>query len=381
MTQIAFWVAVAGLVYVYAGYPLAARAWARLAGRATGRAPVQPSVTVVITAYNEERGIEAKLRNVAGLHYPRGSVDVIVASDGSTDRTDDIVREFRGPLPVMLLRVEGRRGKTACQNAAAEAAQGEILLFTDATTRIEADALAAMVENFADPDVGCVAGSLVYEAKGDNLTARGGTSYWSYEVALRQAESDLGSLVGVSGCLYAVRRSAYRPIRPDLISDFVVAFRMREQGLRTVLEPQGVCFEETHDRGSQELGMRVRVAIRSLHALVTERRFLNPFRYGRFAWQLWSHKALRYASPLLGTVALATNVALLPLPLYMMTLVPQVALLGLGALGWVLHGSGGQAAVLEKPYYFLLTNVASLVALTKYLRGERAITWTPVRGP
>jgi len=380
MMQVIFWVAVTGLVYVYAGYPAIARVWAALAGRAVRRGPVQPTVTVVITAYNEERGIAAKLHNVAALRYPAGLLDVIVASDGSTDRTDDIVRGFR-ESPVTLLRVEGRRGKTACQNAAAEAAGGEVLLFTDATTRIEADALAAMVENFADPDVGCVAGSLVYEAKGDDLTSRGGTSYWSYELGLRQAESALGSLVGVSGCLYAVRRSAYRPIRPDLISDFVVAFRMREQGLRTVLEPRGVCFEETHDRGSQELRMRVRVAIRSLHALVIERRFLDPFRYGRFAWQLWSHKALRYTSPLLGILALGANAALLPRPLYVLTIGVQVVVLGLGALGWVLHGSGRQAAVLEKPYYFLLTNAASMVAMAKYLRGERAITWTPVRGP
>ena len=380
MMLLVFWVAVTGLVYVYVGYPLAARAWARTAGRTVRRAPIQPAVTVVITAYNEEQGIAAKLRNVAALRYPAGLLDVIVASDGSTDRTDAIVRHFH-ELPVTLLRVEGRRGKTTCQNAAAEAAQGEILLFTDATTRIEADALIAMVENFADPDVGCVAGSLVYVAKGDNLTARGGTSYWGYELALRQAESDLGSLVGVSGCLYAVRRSAYRPIRPDLISDFVVAFKMQEQGLRTVLEPRGLCFEDTHDLGSQELGMRVRVAIRSLHALVTERRFLNPLRYRRFAWQLWSHKALRYASPLLGVVTLAANVALVPRPFYVLTFGLQVVILGLGVLGWVLHGSGRQAAILEKPYYFLLTNAASLVAMAKYLRGERAITWTPVRGP
>ncbi|WP_330970445.1 glycosyltransferase, partial [Lysobacter sp. A3-1-A15] len=147
-------------------------------------------------------------------------LDIIVASDASSDATDEIVRQCTSEK-VRLLRVEGRQGKTACQNAAANAASGDVLVFTDATTTLGSDALQAIALRFRDPEVGCVAGRLTYISRQDDATGKGGTSYWGYETALRVAESSLGSLIGVSGCLYGVRRSAYRDIRPDLISDFV----------------------------------------------------------------------------------------------------------------------------------------------------------------
>ena len=278
------------------------------------------------------------------------------------------------------MRVEGRVGKTACQNRAVEAASGEIVVFTDATTVIDRGALRALMCNFADGEVGCVAAQLVYVGKGKNLTASGGTAYWSYEIALRAAESALGSLIGVSGCLYAVRRSAYRPIQADLISDFVIAMRMREQRLRTVLEPEALCFESTLDRSAQELSMRVRVAIRSIAALVAERRFLNPLRHGVFALQLLSHKLLRYASPFIWLVAMLACVPLLDRPLYRLAFVAQLSLVVAGTVGFALHARGGGVGVLGRPYYFLLTNLASLIAVMRFLRGDRIRIWNPVRG-
>ena len=183
----------------------------------------------------------------------------------------------------------------------------------------------------------------------------------------------------MSGCLYAVRRSAYVPIDPGLISDFVIAMRMREQGLRTVLAADAVCFEETLDRGDHELAMRVRVAVRSLNALIEERRFLNPWRYGRFAWQLWSHKALRYASPLLWLAAFGANVALSGTAGYGLLLIGQCALLAAGAVGFLLQARRRRLGPLAQPYYFLLTNIASLIAMLRYLRGDRMVIWKPLR--
>jgi hypothetical protein len=156
--------------------------------------------------------------------------------------------------------------------------------------------------------------------------------------------------------------------------------RMREQNLRTVLAPKAVCFEATLDHGSHELSMRVRVAIRSLNALIRERRFLNPFKYGYFAWQLWSHKGLRYASPLLWLGALAANVMLVREPVYLLLLTCQIALLAAGTTGFVLQDRQRKLGVFGKPYYFLLTNVASLIATLRYLQGERMVVWNPVRG-
>jgi cellulose synthase/poly-beta-1,6-N-acetylglucosamine synthase-like glycosyltransferase len=377
---IIFWVSCSLLTYVYVAYPAIAVFLAARFGRPVRRNATFPRVTIVVTAYNEEGCIRTKLDNLAALNYPRELVDILVASDASSDSTERIAASY-DPGRVRVLRVEGRQGKTACQNAAAAAATGEVLLFTDATTQVQADALELMVKSFADREVGCVGGTLVYLAEGDTITGRGGETYWSYEMRLRAAESSLGSLIGVSGCLYAVRKSAYRPIEPDLISDFVIAMIMREQGLRTVLVPDAVCFEATLDRGSRELAMRVRVAIRSLNALVRGRRFLNPLRYGLFAWELWSHKVLRYASPLLWLAALAANAVLARRALpYLVLLLVQSALIGAGALGFLMHHNARAPKMLERPYYLLLTNLAALIATLRYLRGERMVVWTPIRG-
>jgi len=337
-----------------------------------------PTVTIIVTAYNEEKCISAKLDNLAALNYPRDLVDVIVASDGSTDSSEQIAAAY-DPQRVRVLRLDGRVGKTACQNAAAAAASGELLVFTDATTRLHQGALKRLVENLADPQVGCVGGRLVYVTDIDNVTGRGGEAYWSYELRLRAAESLLGSLIGVSGCLYAVRRSAYRAINPELISDFVIAMKMQEQRLRTVLAPDAICYEQTLDQGSHELSMRVRVATRSLNALIRERRFLNPLKYGLFSWQLWSHKVLRYTSPMLWLCAFVANLALIDDVPYLLLLIAQTVLFVAGAIGFLLQGSRRGLGLFGRPYYFLLTNVASLIATLRYLQGERMVTWKPLR--
>jgi cellulose synthase/poly-beta-1,6-N-acetylglucosamine synthase-like glycosyltransferase len=378
MAPVIFWTCCALLLYVYLLYPLIVRALATRYGIRVRRGTDAPSVTVIVAAYNEERCIRSKLDNIGRLEYPPELVSTIVVSDASTDGTEEIARRYN-PARVSVLRVEGRQGKTACQNHAAAAARGEVLVFVDATTQLHPTALRHLVENFADLDIGCVAGRLVYVSSADNVTGQGGEIYWSYELRLRAAESALGSLIGVSGCLYAVRRSAYVPIDPALISDFVVAMKMREQGLRTVLAADAVCFEETLERGSHELSMRVRVALRSLNALVQERRFLNPRRYGRFAWQLLSHKALRYASPLLWLIALGANISLAGQPLYALLLIGQVTLIAAGAAGFLLHARRPNLGVIGQAYYFLLTNIASLIAMFRYLRGDRMVTWRPLR--
>ena len=378
MAVTTFWICCWLLVYVYVLYPALAGVLAARFGKPVAIGNALPTVTIIVTAYNEEKCIRAKLDNLAALNYPRDLVHVIVASDGSTDSSEQIAAAY-DPQRVRVLRLDGRVGKTACQNAAAAAASGELLVFTDATTRLHQGALKRLVENFADPQVGCVGGRLVYVTDIDNVTGRGGEAYWSYELRLRAAESLLGSLIGVSGCLYAVRRTAYRAINPELISDFVIAMKMQEQRLRTVLAPDAICYEQTLDQGSHELSMRVRVAIRSLNALIRERRFLNPLKYGLFSWQLWSHKVLRYTSPMLWFCAFVANLALIDDVRYLLLLIAQTVLFVAGLVGFLLQSSRRGLGLFGRPYYFLLTNVASLIATLRYLQGERMVTWKPLR--
>lgn len=379
MSVIVFWSVCSLLVYVYALYPLLARLMARAVGKPPHLGSQLLSVTVVVTVYNEEKGIRAKLDNLVALDYPQHLIDIIVVSDASSDSTEELVRSYPCNR-VQLLRIEGRKGKTACQNAAASVAHGEILVFTDATTRLDPQAIRGLVAPFGSPDIGCVAGRLVYVSSGASATGKGGEAYWGQEVGLRVAESALGSLIGVSGCLYAVRRSAYRPIDPQLISDFIISWHIRELSLRTVLAVDAVCFEETLDRAGHELLMRIRVALRSINALILERRFLNPLRFGLFSWQLWSHKVLRYASPFLWLTALIANAVLAARSLpYFVLLAGQVSVVIAGAIGFALQSRGRSASLLWPAYYFLLTNVASLLAAFYYVRGERMTTWKPLR--
>lgn len=373
-----FWTCGTLLLYVYVLYPPLVRVLAARFGRPVTSGSALPAITIVVTAYNEEKSIVAKLDNLLRLDYPSSRFNIIVASDGSTDRTEELVRSYN-PRRVSVLRVEGRRGKTACQNAAAAVATADVMIFTDATTELDPAAGKRLVEKFGDPAVGCAAGRLVYVTRQENATGRNNEAYWDYELRLRASESAFSSLIGVSGCLYAVRRSAYRAIEPGLISDFVIAMRMREQGLRTVFAPEALCYEDTLAHGGHELSMRVRVALRSLNALVRERRFLNPLRYGRFSWQLWSHKALRYASPLLWLAALTANALLVGEIGYLILFLGQCAVIVAGCVGFALQATRPTLGVFGRPYYLLLTNVASLIATVRYLRGERMVTWTPIR--
>ena len=377
--EMIFWLSAAALGYTYAGYPLLLLIVSRLRPREVRRADFTPAVTVIVTAFNEERDLAAKLENTLALDYPRELVEIVVASDCSTDRTDEIARTFaeRG---VRLVRQPQRLGKTAAQNMAVAEARGEIILFSDATSLYEPDVLRAMMPSFADPTVGCVAGRLIYVDPVDSRVGRGARSYWGYETFLKEHESRIFSLIGASGCLYAVRRSAYVPLYPEACSDFIIATKMVEQNLRAVYEPAAVCTEETNRRSDKELKMRVRVIAQTFTDLWRHRAMMNPFRSGFYAVQLFSHKVMRYAVPLFLIAILATSASLARYSvLYSVVFVSQLACY-LSALGaWLLERAGVRSRMLALPQYFVLSNLAALIAFYQFLRGERYAHWEPIR--
>jgi cellulose synthase/poly-beta-1,6-N-acetylglucosamine synthase-like glycosyltransferase len=400
--EILFWLSVAALFYTYAGYPILLALASRLRPREIRRRPGTPTVSMIIAAYNEERHLAAKLENSLALDYPPGKLEVIVASDGSTDRTDEIASAYalrsrdgvagstsrrRRAARVFLHRQPARMGKTAAQNAAVERARGEILLFSDATTHYRRDALRKLLPSFADPTVGCVAGRLIYRDRADSSVGGGARAYWGYETFLKRCESRLGSLIGVSGCLYAVRRSCYVPLAADSCSDFVIATMMVAQGLRAVYEPEAICIEETNQRTDQEFRMRVRIVTRTLRDLWRYRSMLNPFCRGFFAVQLLSHKVLRYLAPLFLIALLIASILLAPQSAFFSAaLVAQVGFYALAALN---RGTGGGVRPQSRvrglprlaalPHYFVLANLASLIGLWNFARGERCTCWEPER--
>jgi cellulose synthase/poly-beta-1,6-N-acetylglucosamine synthase-like glycosyltransferase len=382
VTELIFWLSVAALLYTYAGYPLLLVVVSRLRGRDVLRGEkLSPNVSVVIAAYNEERDLRAKLENTLALDYPRDKIEIIVASDCSIDRTDEIAREFaqRG---VRLHRQRERQGKTAAQNAAVELAQGEIVLFSDATTLYQPDVLKVMIPNFADASVGCVTGRLIYVDPAGSTVGRGARSYWGYETFLKRHESRVCSLVGVSGCLYAVRREAYVPLYHEACSDFVIATKMVEQGLRAVFETAAVCTEETNRRMDTELRMRVRVITQTFTDLWRHRAMMNPLQGGFYGVQLFSHKVMRYLVPFFLITMLVTLIVLAPNSgFYSVVLAAQLCCYLAAMLAWFLELAGVHSRLLALPHYFVLANLASLIAVYRFLRGERYTRWEPTREP
>jgi len=381
ITQIIFWTSCAALIYVYVGYPLFVYLISRLRPLEIKKSFFEPTVTVLITAYNEERDIRAKLENTLRIDYPKEKLEILVSSDCSTDRTDEIVKEFAAKN-VKLHRQAERLGKTMAQNAAVERAAGEIILFSDATTDYAPDVLQQMLPNFADQTVGCVAGRLIYVDDSHSGVGTGAKSYWSYETLLKRSESRAGSLIGASGCLYAVRKSAYRPMYAEACSDFLICTKIYEQNLRSVYEPNAVCTEETNRQIDKELKMRVRVISQTFTDLWRNRRMLNPFRSGFFAVELVSHKLLRYAVPFfLILIFVSSSILALSSNLFALALAVQIVFYAAALLGWLLERSGKSVGVFSIPLYFVLTNTASLIGFYKFLSGERYARWEPIRDP
>ena len=377
--EIIFWIAVVAIAYTYAGYPLLLILLSKLRGKPVRRNDSTPAVTVIIAAYNEERDIAQKLENTLALDYPKSKLEILVTSDCSSDRTDEIVRSFAG-RGVRLHRQEERLGKTAAQNAAVEKATGEILLFSDATTHYEPDVLRRLVPSFADASVGCVTGNVVYSHDADSSVSHGTRSYWNYEFLLKKHESAITSLIGVCGCMYAVRKSAYVPLYHEACSDFLMATMMVRQGLRAVYEPDAVCVEEPNAKGSKELAVRVRIITQTLADLWRNRDVLNPFRKGFYAVQLLSHKVMRYLVPVFLIVVFVTSALLAWQSLfYALVFAAQVAFYLAAALSALMVRVGINSRLLALPQYFVITNVACLLALIKLMRGERYVRWEPVR--
>jgi cellulose synthase/poly-beta-1,6-N-acetylglucosamine synthase-like glycosyltransferase len=379
IAQIIFWLSIAALFYVYAGYPVLVYLVSLIFPKKIKRGFGQPKVTILITAYNEENAIRAKLENTLLIDYPPEKLEILVASDGSTDRTDEIVREFKSK-GVRLFRQEGRVGKTVTQNNAVALAAGEIILFSDATTGYRRDVLREILPNFADESIGCVAGKLVYVDSSASNVGKGAKSYWNYETFLKQSESDACSLIGASGCLYAVRKSAYCPMYAEACSDFLICTLVYEQGLRSVYEPRAVCTEDTNRQTDKEMRMRVRVISQTFTDLWRNRKMLNPGRSGFYAVELVSHKVLRYAVPLFLLLIFVSNLVLMPhTPFFEILFLAQIAFYVLAFIGWGFEKAGARIGVFAIPHYFVLANLASVFGFYKFLRGERYATWEPIR--
>src|SRR5688500_6814739 len=291
--EIAFWCSVALVVYADAGYPCALMALALFRDRAVKKAAITPRVSFVIAAHNEEQRIAGKIENTLCQEYPAGAMEIIVASDCSTDRTDEIVRSYG--RRVWLVRARERRGKEAAQQLAVRSAVGSIFIFSDVATALEPNAVANIVMNFADPTVGCV--SSVDRLVDANGHASGEGAYVRYEMWLRGLETRVHTLVGLSGSFFAARRDVCRRWAADRQSDFSTLLNAVQLGLRGVLDTDSVGYYRNIADERREFQRKVRTVVRGIAVLERNAGLLNPWRHGLFAWQLASHKICRWFVP------------------------------------------------------------------------------------
>lgn len=375
---ILFAISLAVLVYIFIGYPIVLAVLSGLFAKTVRREEITPEVSLIISAYNEQDVIREKLENTLALDYPQEKLEVIVASEAA-DGTNDIVRQYAG-RGVVLHAFENREGKSATLWRTVPLARGEILVFSDANAMYHRDAIRKLVRNFADPRVGCVSGRLTYVNPGDSAIGQGETAYWEFEFLLKGMLSRIMKLSGgVNGSIFAIRKSLYRPVDKTRGDDFELSNRIQIEGHGVVLEPEAFSFEEASSTSRQEFRRKVRLATWNLQStLILMREALAA---GEFltAFILFSHRFLRYTTPLWLLALFASNLFLLE-----------------GALAWffvlqcLFYLMAAAGCVLEKrrrpvkalfliPFYFCMVNGAALLALMKNFTRKTDVLWEKAR--
>jgi cellulose synthase/poly-beta-1,6-N-acetylglucosamine synthase-like glycosyltransferase len=379
-----FWLSLAATLYAYAGYPAVLWIVTRLAPHRTrdlaALAGSLPRVTLIVSAFNEEAVIGAKLENSLSLDYPEGLLEIVVVSDGSDDRTCEIVSGFadRG---VVLRHYEGRQGKTACLNQAMPLATGGIVVFSDANSTYARGAVKALLGPFQDDTVGFVTGWTSYEASEGTTVADALGLYSRLELLTKKLESRLYSCIGADGAIFAIRKELYRPLRDYDINDLVIPLAINRQGFRGVLQPDAVCVEKDAGGAKGEFRRQVRITSRSIRALMNYRRLLNPFTFGLLSFELFSHKLCRFLAPIFLLMLLASSLLLAQQGgVFLAALVAQGAFYAAaGAAAALSNAAGPVSRIADSARTFVVINAAIALAWVKYLQGETFTTWAPTR--
>ncbi len=374
IAEIAFWSSIGFVLYTYAGYPAALSILSLCRTRPVRKGATRSNVSVIVTAYNEDKWILEKIENILRQDYPRERLEIIVASDCSTDRTDEIAASYVR-YGVRLVRAATRLGKEGAQRLAVERARGDLLVFSDVATMLAPNGISTIVSNFHDPSVGCVS-SVDTLVDGDGRVSGEG-AYVRYEMLLRRLETRVGSVVGLSGSFFAARRIVCRDWIADLPSDFATLLGAVKLGLRGVSDPEALGYYSTLADPCKEYERKVRTVTRGIRAVLRNRSMLNPFRYGLFAWQLVSHKLCRWSVPFALTGALVANAWLARgSGQYRALFAAQVALYGIGAAACI-GESLREQRLLRIVWFFLAANLSIVHAWLHVARGRRFETWTP----
>lgn len=378
MLEFLFWLFALGSLFSYFIYPIILKVLDGIYSKPLRQSPTETAapltLSLIVTAYNEEARIREKIENTLKVHFEPARLELIVASDCSDDATDDIVREYadRG---VRLVRASERLGKENAQKTAIDQAKGDIIVFSDVATQIPEDALQNLEAYFQDPDIGAVSSEDRFISKDGSVAGEG--AYVKYEMWLRQQESRLAGLVGLSGSFFAARKEVCQIWDIHSPSDFNTALNTARLGLRAVTAPDVLGFYHDLKDPHKEYQRKIRTVIRGMTALSRHKEILNPSRFGLFAFQVFAHKLMRWLVPwfliaLLVTTMLITHEGVI----YTLALLAQLAFYGAAALAHFLP-SLRDISLIKLIYFFVQVNVALLDASIKFFAGERMTTWKP----
>ncbi|MEP7151060.1 MAG: glycosyltransferase family 2 protein [Nitrospira sp.] len=369
-----FWGSLVFIFYAYAGYLLALLVLSCFRSRPVLVGDIQPTVSFVITAYNEELRIKDKIENTLQQQYPSERLEIVVASDCSSDRTDEIVRSYVSS-GVRLIRALERRGKEAAQKLAVSQTSGEVLVFSDVATTLPPEGIANIVKSFNDPTVGCVSSVDRFVDAQGNLSGEG--AYVKYEMLLRRLETKVNTLVGLSGSFFAARRTVCSPWADDLQSDFNTLLNSMKAGLRGVSDSGSVGYYRNLTDEKKEYQRKVRTVLRGIAVLMRSLPMLNPFRYGMFAWQLFSHKLCRWLVPFAMIGALVSNIVLATQSTWYRVLLVAHGIFYILAAAYASCHWMPKNNLFRLPSFFVLVNLSILNAWIRYVRGDRVFRWEP----
>jgi cellulose synthase/poly-beta-1,6-N-acetylglucosamine synthase-like glycosyltransferase len=370
--EIIFIFGIISIFYAYFGYPLFLKLVSFFKKKDVKRAEITPLVSYIITASNEEKRIKEKIENTLKLNYPKDKLEVIVASDGSTDKTNEIVQSYAAQNVILHL-VKERKGKENAQSEAVKIAKGEIFVFSDVATILKEDAIQQIVSNFADSSVGCVSSTdKVIDSHG-SVGSEGG--YVKYEMWLRKLEMQVNSLVGLSGSFFAARREVCMDFAPNMQSDFRTLLSSIKLGLRGVIDENAVGYYKDLADQKKEFDRKVRTVIRGLVVFFSHLHLLNIFKYGFFSFQLFSHKLMRWLVPWFMILVFVLNLLLIKEHIvYTSIFIMQVLFYFLALVGFLFST---KSTIINIPKFFIMANYSILIAWLRFFSGEKMTMWVP----
>ncbi|MBI5198694.1 MAG: glycosyltransferase family 2 protein [Nitrospirae bacterium] len=328
-----------------------------------------PFISIIVAAYNEEGVIEQKILNCMGLDYPKDRMEIIIASDCSTDRTNSIVAGYAN-MGINLIAFAERRGKTSVLNSVIPKASGSIVVLSDANTMYERNSLINLVRHFSDPKIGGVCGELRLRPHVNGADEE--SYYWRFENTIKFLENRIGATLGANGGVYAIRKEAFQPIPADtIIDDFIIFLKVRERGYTTIFDPEAIAYEETAPDLTGEYKRRIRIGAGNFQSISMARGFLSPFR-GTVAFSFWSHKVLRWCMPFSLVALFFTNLLLLREDVgYLLFFILQTGVYILAVIGYYKRNN----ILFKGAYYFLSMNIALLKGFLRFLKGSQKAAW------